>query len=785
MHLNDDPLLLTFNTIATSRDNPVGVRQATIRHASQVCQGWRALFLSASYIWGRLIWINRVQKEDWMKRVLERAKTTSLLSAVLDGEGRPWSAKPERIFYSLAISFLQTAWESLEEMHISYRSSISQLARKFNREIWEQIANPAPNLRSFAIRESGGDEDMYINPLPVTSTVDMVSGRAPLLQDFTCIPYRIPHPDSRWLSRITSLRRFHASFYGGNRRCRLLCAETPGIATRQGPWGGSSRFISPAESYSSIFISLHETDITEEPQRLRLLDALSNFFYHHAGITTSNGCTDYIVIQVHAPSNPELYMKLSFHLKGGDYDYKETARFFAHAIMDYAHCTTHLHLFFRRKHRVRNYMRAKVFDSLLLSMHDVESITLGYKSLEYYDGLEEKKGKQLFTKLKTVTYVPEATHVATRVEDGPLHQLLKAFLMRRVQAGRPVSTLHLEDPENNEDKVCKVLHEVSGLQVSWGTGGKDMLYRDGPITSNDIMTILHASKEVGCEEEEGKYSENILKRCKLVATSERYGCIGNDGCWEVAGGLQWVYLILGTRQGVVNPIRLLAYERNRGGNLTISSLYFLYHPGLSRLSSSSPTSPTPLTDSPPSTKLWPDPAKHRKLPYYQFVQRRRMSAEQEAGVKDVETTTQMKRGRRRLTMAGMVYATLTRSAFRILHHIHGNRKKVEQGSQGWGVPRHFSRPVPTATTIQPSEETGDSVRRIMLASKRDRRIRFSNLAVLFDMGGGCARGDIKVKKRHRSSLVGWGYMRVAELLAIRRHCEPPAGRKFRKVPAWQ
>ncbi|KAF4614800.1 hypothetical protein D9613_002522 [Agrocybe pediades] len=503
MHLNDDLLLLIFNTISTDRNVDIGRRQATIRYASQVCQRWRDLILPASYVWGRLVWVNRNQDFHWMKEVFERAKTASLLSVRLHGQRGSWQEEKDRPFNSLAITVLQNVWHRLEDVHISYRTDLySRSGREFHDYLWEQIRNPAPSLRSIVIHDLN---PFMTNPLPV----DTFNGSAPLLQELSCIRATIPSPNP-WLSRITTLvftpqslediinavswahdlkvlrlgeHLDDRAFFRPEDQGRLKLMS-PIILPRLARIGGlslsfeaftalwSSRFMSPAESYSNISISIHETHVKEgqDPGPSQFLTALSNFFYHHSGITTSNihnhGVQWYLeadynvlVIEVSTLSDPELYMKLSFDW-GEDGNYREITPFIARAITEYAMCTKHFQL--RFVGNMKGYIRNQVFDSLLLSMEDVESITVGYTSLQYYDELEKREGRELFTKLRTVYFAP-----AHGMYDRLLDEV-KAFLMRRVEAGRPVSTIQFSDPNEDKSKILRALQEVSGLRITWG-----------------------------------------------------------------------------------------------------------------------------------------------------------------------------------------------------------------------------------------------------------------------------------------------------------------------------
>ncbi|KAF4616790.1 hypothetical protein D9613_008255 [Agrocybe pediades] len=458
IHLNNDILLLVFKIIATERNVDIGRRQAAIRYASQVCQRWRDLILPASYIWGRLVWVNRTQQLPWMQEVFERAKTASLFSVTLDGQREPVDEEEEvdRIFNSLAIAVLKTVWDRLEEAYISYRSQIyeSEIGPEFHNNLWEQIRNPAPSLRSIIIFDS---DVCMVDPFPE----DAFKDDAPLLQEISYIPASISGPNT-WLSRITSLGFtpltlediMNAVSWAPNLKVLRLGEDagvreflhpedserlksmSPIILSRLARIGGieglglsfeafttlwSSRFMSPAEAYSNISISIHETNIIEGqgPGPSQFLDALSNFFYHHWGITPSTihhhdlkwsvraNCTE-IVIEAQprgSSSNPELYIKLTFDWDEHRGNFELIAPFVVRAITEYARRIKHLHFQFLEYYvgTVEDYINNRIFDSFLLSMEDVKSIIVGYTTPKYYNKLDEEyKGRELFPKLEIV-----------------------------------------------------------------------------------------------------------------------------------------------------------------------------------------------------------------------------------------------------------------------------------------------------------------------------------------------------------------------------------------------
>ncbi|KAF9552422.1 hypothetical protein CPC08DRAFT_714643 [Agrocybe pediades] len=509
LQLNDDLLLFIFNTIAINRAVDIKNRQDGIRHASQVCRRWRDLILSASYIWGRLIWVHNSQRLAWMQEVLERAKSTSLFSVTVDlSQLEPWDEEDQRVG-SFAVHVLAETWERLEEVNIEiYVPKDCMYADEAWNKIYDQTQNPAPNLRIYSA--------------PLTSSF---GGSAPLLRSFTAstLPSRTP-----WLSHVTTLeftpysfedivntvswaphlrvlrlqeQWFTITFSSESGQCDRVKSMSPAILARlarvsalylsldqfNALW--SSRYVTPAESYSNINIKIDNEVAGQAHRQLDLINAVSNFFYHHSGITSPNihhydlqwhveAYYSSISIQAKTHSSQEIYMRLEFecHPDGPT----ELPSFLARVITNYAQSATNLHVAlvpylkpYRRDVllsmvRFRDSLesrRIEVLDLLLSSMEAVESITLNHKVVRYCNRREEEEGRQLFPNLRTVNY----DH---GIWEPDLREL-KAFLMRRVHSGQPVSRVHFADTPQPEDEreVYNVLREVSRLQITYGEDG--------------------------------------------------------------------------------------------------------------------------------------------------------------------------------------------------------------------------------------------------------------------------------------------------------------------------
>ncbi|KAF9546825.1 hypothetical protein CPC08DRAFT_715935 [Agrocybe pediades] len=504
MILNEDLLLLVFNTISKEPDVHIEHRQAAIRYASQVCQGWRNLILSASSIWGRLIWINPVQRLDWMQEVLERAETSSSLCATVELIGVSWGTQDGFVLSAFTLSALKKIWERLEEVDIDTASDLTDYGRKIESGLWKQMETSAPNLRVFVFCDS-----TWMDRSP---SANLFNNNAPRLQEFTTHLLIAPQSAS-WFSHITTLyfipesvedicdavlwapclRVLRLGEQLGELDLEIItpedCDRVASLSSAILPrlarisdlqlsfdqfnalW--SSRFVSPAESYTYIRVMMNDFEHDGEGQELKqakLLGSLSNFFYHHAGITNSNihnhdlqwhveAGFNIITIEAQAHGTvPELYMKLYFDLDGL-HDSKEWLPFFARAITEYARSTTNFHLSILGI--PGDFLRFKVFDSLLFSLEAVKTTRLDMTNLQLYNEMEEK-GRSLFPNLQAIYYV-----LWRKIHAIELIQL-KAFLMRRVKAGRPVSSINFEDPKNDDDKIYKALHDVSGLQIICG-----------------------------------------------------------------------------------------------------------------------------------------------------------------------------------------------------------------------------------------------------------------------------------------------------------------------------
>ncbi|KAF4609450.1 hypothetical protein D9613_012943 [Agrocybe pediades] len=497
MLLNDDILLLVFSTIFNTRDIHVEHRQATIRCASQVCQRWRNLILPASYIWGRLLWVNTKQNVKWMAEVLERAKNSTLVWMTL--EPCLYSVYSEPFFGCFVLRVLNDTWERLEELDINFSYNSRCNVKK---AIWQYLKTPAPKLRVFSL--SSWMDDALQRTL--------FNNSAPLLRSFTC--YNLPQPSS-WLSRITTLKFtpdtvkdilsavswapclqvLHLGSQGNKPEpvhlsledCERVVSMSPTILARlaridmlylsidefNALW--CSRYQSPAELYSHIVIRVaFDEEAPPQPgeaQELNysgFIDALSNFFYHHAGITTANiqnydlewkveADYTYIIVEVKASRVPELYMKLRFNCGFSEPD--ELKPFLARAVTEYARHTKNFYLTIVGN--LKEYQSLEIFHFLLSSLEDVESATLDITSICYFNEMEERTGQCLFTKLKAASYKSQYGLLEEELCD------LKTFLMRRVRAGHPLSTIDFQVPENNQAEIFHALKEVPGLQITY------------------------------------------------------------------------------------------------------------------------------------------------------------------------------------------------------------------------------------------------------------------------------------------------------------------------------
>ncbi|KAF9549173.1 hypothetical protein CPC08DRAFT_823459 [Agrocybe pediades] len=499
-YLNDDIFFYLFTTIAANRDSDWHIRdrQDAIRCASQVCQHWRDMILPAYGIWRRLIWVNKGKGLDWMKLVLERAKRSPVLSVTVELQDWLSWVETSNTIPSFAIDVLNHNWEKFEEVDITIcaRTFAFLNTSNYNR-ILDQLKRPAPNLRIFALRDL---EAWHSRPL----TLELFNNSAPLLRDLTYTPFRI-HRSASWLTQLTNLdftphsmrnvlnviswapRLRWMGLIGcmGQQRplldeCATVASTSPTILARlaritdlsisldvfNALW--SSRILSPAEAQSHITVPVIQP-VTDQNQHSQFLISLSNFFYHHSGITSSNihernlqwsveaaWASITFVAKAHSDNTlkpTDIQLRFEFDVD----DSLTGRRFLVRAMTEYARSAASLHLFFVGG--LEDYVNLEILDSLLLSMEGVETITLDGTSLRYYNAVEKSRGP-LFPNLKVVHYNARST----RYKDTLCH--LQDFLMRRVGAGRPVvQTIHFSNPKDDANRIYSALKGVPGLRI--------------------------------------------------------------------------------------------------------------------------------------------------------------------------------------------------------------------------------------------------------------------------------------------------------------------------------
>ncbi|KAF4613273.1 hypothetical protein D9613_010853 [Agrocybe pediades] len=163
----------------------------TARHCSQVSRQWRSIYLSSSFIWGRLIDVGELAQktDDWRNEVIARTG-----EALLWVYGRSRSAKTPDFFHP----FLLKNWERVQILIIEQRIYNWSSSRTYRQKMWAFLREPAPQLQRIYI--SGISSSLAETYLPPAHS--LFNNNAPRLKHFS-ISNKIPH--TSWRGNLSSL----------------------------------------------------------------------------------------------------------------------------------------------------------------------------------------------------------------------------------------------------------------------------------------------------------------------------------------------------------------------------------------------------------------------------------------------------------------------------------------------------------------------------------------------------------------------------------------------------
>ncbi|KDR70659.1 hypothetical protein GALMADRAFT_159799 [Galerina marginata CBS 339.88] len=169
----------------------------TTRYTSQVCRSWRTLILNMPSIWGRLLIDDHSldQKTDhWRDEILRRSCNSPLWI-------RWMICNPHQIIFrrhgtSFFFSVLDKHWDRIQHLSITF------LDWEIERDRWQPLLRPAPNLRSCSLISFNLPTPIFaLSELPISP---IFSNHAPSLYHFTtqCFSFSLSAP---WISQLRCL----------------------------------------------------------------------------------------------------------------------------------------------------------------------------------------------------------------------------------------------------------------------------------------------------------------------------------------------------------------------------------------------------------------------------------------------------------------------------------------------------------------------------------------------------------------------------------------------------
>ncbi|KAF4619467.1 hypothetical protein D9613_004656 [Agrocybe pediades] len=217
--LNEDLLWMIFTLVAEDDQKNMSNRLQCVLNGTHVCRQWRMCLLSATNVWGRLIFVdsNRPREKKPTLELLELVAKRSGNTSPLFIEATATRHGVDTGLRLFLCQLMKEAWERIQEIHFELIDDTrDQQIRKRTRAV---IARPAPNLRIFRVYGSDfnitHDNDfMFIlnkydklfseGVYPADRAVPPFANFAPRLEEFFVGHIYFPQ-QAAWLSGLRSL----------------------------------------------------------------------------------------------------------------------------------------------------------------------------------------------------------------------------------------------------------------------------------------------------------------------------------------------------------------------------------------------------------------------------------------------------------------------------------------------------------------------------------------------------------------------------------------------------
>lgn len=192
----EEPQVPNFNEVNHENQNDADKPLGRLRRMSQVCRLWREIIIGSSAFWGRVIDLNLLlgeRRARWRSEVISRAAQASLhIMGTINID-----SEDSKIFLG---NLLDERWVSIEKFVVCVvRDSNSA---ELNPSIWHPLQRPAPILHTFKLFLRGRDSPIISGTNPC-----LFGNEAPSLRLFTIFLLPEVHfsPQMPWLRQLRSL----------------------------------------------------------------------------------------------------------------------------------------------------------------------------------------------------------------------------------------------------------------------------------------------------------------------------------------------------------------------------------------------------------------------------------------------------------------------------------------------------------------------------------------------------------------------------------------------------